>query len=72
MAKLGFWGRFLIGLKGMVTSIITYLILALFVLGARWLMQNNQMVFGVVIIIAILFFRIWLWGFFANKFWTWK
>lgn len=63
----------LISLKSMVTSIVSTLIIALPLLIAFWLINAKQMLmFGRGVQILSFIFYLWLWGYFANKFWGWK
>jgi hypothetical protein len=63
----------IITLKSLLTSIVTMLVIFVPLFLAYWLINTKSMLaFGRAIQILTLIFYLWLWGYFANKFWSWK
>jgi len=59
----------LVGLKGLVVSIITALVVGIIAIIIR-----SIPFIGLVVLLSLILivFNLWLWGLVANKLWRWK
>lgn len=64
-----FVNNLLIGLKGLVVSVVAGLVMAL-----AYFVRSFIDSASIVMVLSVIFFviGIWLWGTLANKFWKWK
>lgn len=75
MSKTKFWSveNPLISLKAMIVGIVTMLILVIPSAIGFWFMNQQEMVVVARLIQIITFILgLWIWGYLANKFWSWK
>lgn len=74
MTKKGTFGSYLLtGLKGLLVSIVTMLIMILPAWLIRWIYtQANMLAVTGLLGIAWIFFYFVIWGWLAYKFWSWR